>query len=209
VCGALAYGHGQSTNEVVAVYDFGGGTFDFTILDVSQRVYRVLASAGEAWLGGDDFDLAVAQWAADRFWRDTKVELRRRVVEWQRLLLAAEDAKRRLSAAAATTLEVPEVALAPQRLDLRIALDQRQLGELVREHVRRSLEVCQEALDQAGLEVEHIGQLVLSGGVTYMPLVRQAVAQFFQREVPVVVNPDTAVAQGAAIQAARLCGAVE
>jgi actin-like ATPase involved in cell morphogenesis/Tfp pilus assembly protein PilZ len=206
VAGALTYGFGQGVNEVVAVYDFGGGTFDCTIMDVSRNAFRVLASRGDAWLGGDDFDLALAQSAADRFWRATKIELRQRVVEWQRLLLACEEAKRRLTSAPATAIEVPEAALAPQRCDLKVPIDRHVLEELCRDLVTRSLEVCQEALAAAGLDGRDVGQVVLTGGVTHMPLVREAVERFFEREITTIVSPDLAVAQGAAIHAARVTG---
>jgi molecular chaperone DnaK len=205
VAGALAYGFGRGTNDVVAVYDFGGGTFDFTLLDVSQDVFRVLASRGDAWLGGDDFDLLVAQWAADQFWRQTKVELRQRVVEWQRLLLAAEAAKVRLTTAEATVVEAPEIY---RRTDLRIPIDRAVLRELCKDLVDRSLQVCQEALQAAGLDPGNVGQVVLTGGTTHIPLVRDGVSAFFERELQTLVRPDVAVAEGAAIQAARLTGAI-
>jgi actin-like ATPase involved in cell morphogenesis/Tfp pilus assembly protein PilZ len=201
VAGALTYGFGQGANEVVAVFDFGGGTFDFTLLDVSRDVFRVLARAGDAWLGGDDFDLALAQWAADQFWRQTRVELRQRVVEWQRLLLAAEAAKRELSTAPEATIIVPDVY---RRLDLRVPVDRGVLAELCQELVDRSLEVCREAFAAAELEPRDVGQVVLTGGTTHIPLVRDAVARFFEREVTAVVSPETAVAEGAALQATRL-----
>jgi molecular chaperone DnaK len=206
VAGALAYGHGQGANEIVAVYDFGGGTFDFTVMDVSRNAFRVIASSGDAWLGGDDFDLALAQWAADRFWRETKIELRQRVVEWQRLLLAAEDAKRRLTAEAATVIEVPGATLTPRPIDLHVPVDRATFNELGRDLVTRSLEICQEGLTKADLEVRDVGSVVLTGGVTHIPLVRDAVSRFFEREVATLVNPDVAVAQGAAIHAARVTG---
>jgi molecular chaperone DnaK len=206
VAGALAYGFGQGANELVAVYDFGGGTFDFTLLDVSQDVFRVLASRGDAWLGGDDFDLALAQWAADQFWRQTKVELRQRVVEWQRLLLAAEAAKIRLTEAEATVIEAPEIC---RRLDLSVPVDTSVVAELCQGLVDRSLEVCQEAFQATGLEPRDVGQVVLTGGTTHMPLVRRAVSALFERELQPVVRPDLAVAEGAGIHAARLTGAVD
>jgi molecular chaperone DnaK len=204
VAGALAYGFGRGANELVAVYDFGGGTFDFTLLDVSQDVFRVLASRGDAWLGGDDFDLALAQWAADQFWRQTKVELRQRVVEWQRLLLAAEAAKVRLTEIEATVIEVPNIY---RRTSLSIPVDRAVLRELCQELVDRSLQVCQEALQAAGLDPGNVGQVVLTGGTTHVPLVRDAVSALFERELQPVVSPDVAVAEGAGIQAARLTGA--
>jgi molecular chaperone DnaK len=208
VAGALTYGFGQGRNELVVVYDFGGGTFDCTIMDVSRNAFRVLASSGDAWLGGDDFDLALGQWAADRFWRETKIELRQRVVEWQRLLLACEDAKRHLSAVTATVIDVPGAATGAHPIDLKVPVDRATLAELCGDLVTRSLEVCKEALDVAGLEPRDLGQVVLTGGVTHMPLVREAVGRFFEREVETSVSPDVAVAQGAAIHAARVTGKV-
>jgi molecular chaperone DnaK len=205
VAGALQYGFGRGANEMVAVYDFGGGTFDFTLLDVSRDVFRVLASRGDAWLGGDDFDLALAQWAADQFWRQTKVELRQRVVEWQRLLLAAEAAKVRLTEVAATTIAVPQIY---RRFDLNIPVDRGVAEGLWRELVDRSLQVCQEALQAAGLDARDVGQVVLTGGTTYVPQVRSAVSAFFERELTAVVSPDVAVVEGAGIHAARVTGAV-
>ena len=204
VAGALTYGFGHGANELVAVYDFGGGTFDFTLLDVSRDVFRVIQSRGDAWLGGDDFDLALAQWAADQFWRQTKVELRQRVVEWQRLLLAAEAAKVRLTEVEATVIGVPEICTG---LDLSVSVDRGVVAELCQELVDRSLQVCQEALCAAGLEPRDVGQVVLTGGTTHVPLVRAALCALFERELQPVVSPDVAVAQGAAIEAARLTGA--
>jgi molecular chaperone DnaK len=206
VAGAIRYGFGRGANELVAVYDFGGGTFDFTLLDVSQDVFRVLASRGDAWLGGDDFDLALAQWAADQFWRQTKVELRQRVVEWQRLLLAAEAAKLRLTEAEATVIEVPQIY---RHFDLRIPVDRGVLKELCQELVDRSLAVCWEALQAAGLEPRDVGQVVLTGGTTHVPLVRQSISELFERELQPVVAPDVAVVEGAGVQAARLTGALD
>jgi len=202
VAGALAYGYGKA-NDVVAVYDFGGGTFDFTLLDISQKSFRVLVTRGDAWLGGDDLDLALAQWAADQFWRQTRVELRQRVVEWQRLLLACEAAKVRLSSEEATTIEVPDIV---RRMDLRIPVDRARARELWREFVDRSLEVCREALDEAQMEPSLVSAVILTGGTTHIPLVREAVEQLFDRPLEPAVSPDIAVVQGGAIQAARLLG---
>ena len=203
---ALAYDYGKSANEIIAVYDFGGGTFDFTVLDVSHRSFRVVATRGDPWLGGDDFDLALAQYAADRFWRATKVELRSRAVEWQRLLIAAEEAKRQLTAADSAIISVPQAILAPKPTDLCIAVDRALLAELCGPLVARSIEVCQEALDAAGLGPENVTRVVLAGGITHIPLVQEVVGRFFEREIESVVSPDAAVAEGTAIHAARLVG---
>ena len=173
---------------------------------MSQDTHCILASRGDSWLGGDDFDLTLARWAADRFWQQTNVQLRDRVVEWQRLLLAAEAAKCQLSDALSATIAVPEATLAPRRLDLEMPVERPQPEDLGQELMTRSLEVCQEALAAAGLDGRDVGQVVLTGGVTHMPLVRAAVQRFFEREVATLVAPDVAVAQGAAIHAARVMG---
>ncbi|MBI5481266.1 MAG: Hsp70 family protein, partial [Deltaproteobacteria bacterium] len=201
---ALAYDYGQSANEVIAVYDFGGGTFDFTVLDVSHQRFRVMATRGDGWLGGDDFDLVLAQHAADRFWRETGVELRSRAVEWQRLLLAAEEAKRQLTVTDTAVVQVPQAILAPRPTDLRVPIDRAVLGELCGPLVSRSLEVCEEALEAAGLAPRDVSRVVLAGGTTHIPLVREVVGQYFERELETVVSPDAAVAEGTAIHASRL-----
>jgi molecular chaperone DnaK len=203
---ALAYDYGKSANEIIAVYDFGGGTFDFTVLDVTNEVFRVVATRGDGWLGGDDFDLAFGKWAADQFWRATKVELRQRAVEWQRLLVASEEAKRQLTATETAVISVPNACLAPQAYDLRLPVDRPLLEELCGPLVARSLEVCEEALDAAGLAPREVSRVVLAGGVTHVPLVQERVARFFERDIDTVVSPDAAVAEGTAIHAARLTG---
>jgi molecular chaperone DnaK (HSP70) len=201
---ALAYDYGKSANEVIAVYDFGGGTFDFTVLDVSRESFRVVATRGDAWLGGDDFDLVLAQHAADRFWRETGVELRSRAVEWQRLLLAAEDAKRQLTVTESAVVHVRQAILSPRPTDLRVPVDRTLLAELCGPLVTRSIEVCEEALDGAGLAPRDVSRVVLAGGTTHIPLVREVVGQYFEREIDTVVSPDAAVAEGTAIHASRL-----
>jgi molecular chaperone DnaK len=201
---ALAYDFGKSANEIIAVYDFGGGTFDFTVLDVSRESFRVMATRGDAWLGGDDFDLVLAQHAADRFWRETGVELRSRAVEWQRLLIAAEEAKRQLSVTETAVVHVPQAILSPRPTDLRVPIDRGLLAELCGPLVTRSIEVCEEALEAAGLAPRDVSRVVLAGGTTHIPLVREVVGSYFEREIETVVSPDAAVAEGTAIHASRL-----
>ncbi|HEY3356774.1 MAG TPA: Hsp70 family protein, partial [Polyangia bacterium] len=204
VAAALAYGFEQRTNAIAAVYDFGGGTFDFSVLDFRGERFRVLATSGDAWLGGEDFDLALAQWAADQFWRRTGIQVRQRAVEWQRLLLAAEEAKRQLTVTPGAVVDVPAIVLAPAPTDLRVAVTEATLRELCRELVERSLDVCREGLAAAQLGPRDLAQLVLTGGTSQMPLVQDAVSGFFEREVRLTVNPDVAVVQGAAIRASWL-----
>jgi molecular chaperone DnaK len=203
MAGALAYGLGQGKNEIVAVYDFGGGTFDFSLLDLSGDQARLIASDGDPWLGGDDFDLQLAQAVADAFWRATKIELRQRQVEWQRLLLACEAAKRDLTSAEQATIVVDELIETPRRVDLRQRLDRTMFQRLTQELFDRSLEVCRATLERAGLEPTDVTQLVITGGISRIPFVREGLGRFFDREVSLLVNPEEAIALGAGLRAAQ------
>ncbi len=206
VAGALAYGIGQERNEIVAVYDFGGGTFDFSVLDFVGDQFRVLGTKGDAWLGGDDFDTLIAQEVADAFWQETKVELRQRVVEWQTLLIACEQAKRDLSTATKAKLVVEGIVDTPKRLDIRRTIDRKTFEGLCSGLLDRSLSVCQEALTQIGLDPSDMTQVVVVGGVSRIPFIREGVGKFFGREIIALVNPDEAVALGAGLLAARKVG---
>jgi molecular chaperone DnaK len=203
VAGAMAYGLGEGKNEIVAVYDFGGGTFDFSLLDMSGDNVRLIASEGDGWLGGDDFDLQLAQAVADAFWRATKIELRQRLVEWQRLLQACEQAKRELTVSPQTAIVVDELVESPRRIDLRQKLDRTLFQRLTQGLFDRSLEVCRETLERAGLEPSDVTQLVVTGGVSRIPFVREGLGAFFEREVQAVVNPEEAIALGAGLRAAQ------
>jgi molecular chaperone DnaK (HSP70) len=201
---AMSYGFGQDRNEVVAVYDFGGGTLDFTVLDISRNNFRVLASGGDMWLGGDDFDMAIANWAADSFWQRTQTDLRKRAVEWQRLMLASEYAKRLLTDHPATQISVPEIVERPHRIDLTEYVDRARFEQLCRVYFERSLVVCRQTLDRAGLEPPHVTQVVISGGISRVPFIQQGLSDFFEREVTPIVNPEAAICLGAGLMAARL-----
>jgi molecular chaperone DnaK len=203
IAGAMAYGVGAEKNEIVAVYDFGGGTFDFSLLDMAGDHLRLVASEGDAWLGGDDFDLQLAQAVADAFWRATKIELRQRVVEWQRLLHACEAAKRELTGAEQTSIAVDGLVEAPRRIDLRQRLDRALFQRLTQNLFDRSLEVCRAALGRAGLEPTDVTQVVVTGGVSRVPFVREGLSAFFEREITAVVNPEEAIALGAGLRAAQ------
>ena len=204
VAGALAYGIGQGKNEIVAVYDFGGGTFDFSVVDMAGDHYRVLGVAGDAWLGGDDFDVAMGSALADVFWRATKIELRSRQVEWQRLLFACERAKRELSASPTSMISVDAIVETPQRIDIRQPIDRGGLERTCHQLLERSLAVCQEALDKVGLGPEDMTAVVLTGGISRIPFIQEGVARFFGREIQTTVDPDQAVALGAGLRAAQL-----
>jgi actin-like ATPase involved in cell morphogenesis/Tfp pilus assembly protein PilZ len=201
----LAYGLGQGRNETVAVYDYSGGTFDFTVIDTSGELSKVLVAVGDPWLGGDDFDLALATDAANDFWRQTKIELQKRRVEWQRLVLACEAAKRALTDRDHEVIEVPGIARqASGPIDLRMQMTRARFEVLCADLLDRSLDIMSQSLTTLGLQPEQIGQVVLTGGVTRIPTVRRAVARFFKRELSSAVNPDEAIALGAALQAAFL-----
>ena len=204
VAGALAYGFGQEKNEIVAVYDFGGGTFDFTVLDMSMDHYRVLVTEGDAWLGGDDFDLAMAEALANDFWQQTKVELQNRTVEWQRLLFACEKAKRQLSAESEAQLVLQKLIEAPKPMDLRHTITRERFQSICEDLVERSLDVCQSALSSIDLEPRDVTEVVVTGGTSRIPFVRDGVARLFDKEIKTLVNPEDAIALGNGLFAARL-----
>ena len=202
VAGALAYGYGQNKEELIAVYDFGGGTFDFSVLQLHGNQYKVLGTADAPWLGGDDFDLAIAQDTADIFWKQTDVDLRKRSVEWQRLLFASERAKRTLSTQKATEIQVPGIVERPQKIDLQQPIDQTKFEILCRNAFQVSVDLCAEGLARAGVTHQQIQQVVLSGGISRIPFIQRGLSRFFQREVRPVVSPDEAVCLGTGLQAA-------
>ena len=206
VAAAVAYGLGQGHNEIVGVYDFGGGTFDFSLLDLSGDQIRLLGSAGDPWLGGDDFDQALAQDAADTFWRSTGTEVRQRVVEWTRLLLAAEVAKRQLSSNEEADILVPRIVEAPRPMNLYRRVDRPTFEALCTELFDRSLEVCQSVLERVGLDPWDVTQVVVTGGMSQVPFIRRRLGEIFEREITPLVDPDVAICLGAGLQAASLSG---
>ncbi|HEV8322048.1 MAG TPA: Hsp70 family protein [Myxococcota bacterium] len=202
---ALAFGYGKEADEYLSVYDFGGGTFDVTLLHLSGRVFHVLATGGDSFLGGDDFDAALASYAAEQFRRETGVDVRTRAVEWQRLLFVAEKAKRALSTKKAINVRLHEVAHLPTGpTDLRFGITRDQFNVLGMDLVQRSFDICDTVLTDARLNVAALQGLVLVGGCTNIPLVRQAAEHYFGRTARSGISPEYAVAVGAAIQAAAL-----
>jgi len=190
---------------LVGIYDFGGGTFDFSIIDASGGDFRVLATTGDSWLGGDDLDQLVAEATADLVWRKREVELRNRAVEWQQLLFSAEQAKRTLSSEDLAHIVVPEYkATVDGDLDLRIKLRRSQAEALWRPAIERSLSTCVQALNLLGLRPKDLSQIYLSGGTTYTPAVRAAIHDRFAVPVRSLVPPDFAVCLGAGVHAATL-----
>jgi molecular chaperone DnaK len=203
---ALAYGLGRSTKERIAVYDFGGGTFDCTLLDLSGNVFEVLATAGDSFLGGDDLDVAIAERMAEAFLHTYRYDPRTDPQAFERLRVAAESMKIDLSANSRSQIKLREVAFGAggTNLDLDFAMTRDELDMLAAPLVERTFAVCQEALSVARLSVSEFDKVILVGGSTRIPLVRRRVEQFFGSPPLDRINADEVVAIGAAIQAAAL-----
>jgi len=207
---ALAYGLDKKTDEQIAVYDLGGGTFDISILELGQGVFEVKATNGDTHLGGDDFDQRVIEWIAEEFKRDHGVDLRRDRMALQRLKEAAEKAKIELSSTLQTEINLPFItadASGPKHLVL--TLTRAKLESLVDDLIQRTVEPCRRALKDAEMSEKDIDEVILVGGQTRMPKVQEVVKQVFGRESHKGVNPDEVVAVGAAIQAGVLAGEVK
>jgi molecular chaperone DnaK len=204
---ALAFGFDGKKDGIVAVYDFGGGTFDISLVEIKGGVYRVLSTAGDAFLGGDDIDVALAGQIADRFRRDQRVDLRRSQAEWQRLLFATERAKCELADAESTTVAVEEAGFGGGgAVDLRMKVTKNDLASVAYAFVERSIELTHKCLQAAGLSLAEVNDVVLCGGTTRVPLVASAVSEFFGRSPRRDIDPMHAVALGAALHAALLTG---
>jgi len=206
---SLAYGLGDHRDQVIAVYDLGGGTFDISILDVGDGVFEVRATSGDTFLGGDDFDRRIIDWVAEAFLREHGIDLRQDRQALQRLKEAAEKAKIELSSVLETEITLPFIAAdASGPLHLNVTLSRAKLEQLTEDLIERTLEPCEQALKDAGLRPEEIDEVILVGGMTRMPAIREAVRRFFGKEPHKGVNPDEVVALGAAIQAGVLKGEV-
>ncbi len=207
---SLAYGVGNDKDEMIAVYDLGGGTFDISILEVGDGVFEVKSTNGDTFLGGDDFDLKIIDWAAEQFKMQEGIDLRSDRQALQRLREASEKAKIELSTTMQTELNLPYItadATGPKHMNL--TLTRAKLEQISEDLVRRSIEPCRQALKDAGLATSDITQVVLVGGMTRMPAIQEAVKKFFGREPHKGVNPDEVVGLGAAIQAGVLGGDVK
>ncbi len=212
---ALAYGMDKKRGDsVIAVYDLGGGTFDISIIEIAvvdgEHQFEVLATNGDTFLGGEDFDLALIEYLAAEFKKDSGIDLHNDPLALQRLKEAAEKAKIELSTAQQTDVNLPYItadASGPKHLNIK--LTRAKLESLVEKLVERTIEPCKIALKDAGLTVSKINDVILVGGQTRMPLVQKTVEEFFGKEPRKDVNPDEAVAVGAAIQAAVLSGDVK
>jgi len=211
---ALAFGMDKKEGDrKIAVYDLGGGTFDISIIDIAdvdgEQSFEVLATNGDTFLGGEDFDLRLIDYLADEFKKEQNINLKGDPLAMQRLKEAAEKAKIELSSSQQTEVNLPYItadATGPKHLNIKVT--RAKLESLVEDLVARTIEPCKIALKDAGLSVGEIGDVILVGGQTRMPLVQQKVKEFFGKEPRKDVNPDEAVAVGAAIQGAVLSGGV-
>ncbi|CAD0337535.1 molecular chaperone DnaK [Xanthomonas hortorum] len=212
---ALAYGLDKNGGDrKIAVYDLGGGTFDVSIIEIAEvdgeKQFEVLATNGDTFLGGEDFDNRVIEYLVDEFNKDQGIDLRKDPLALQRLKDAAERAKIELSTSQQTEVNLPYVtadASGPKHLNIK--LTRAKLEALVEDLVKKSIEPCRTALNDAGLRASDVNEVILVGGQTRMPKVQQAVADFFGKEPRKDVNPDEAVAVGAAIQGGVLAGDVK
>ena len=207
---ALSYGLEKKEGKMIAVYDLGGGTFDISILEIGDGVFEVKSTNGDTFLGGEDFDLTLVNFLADEFKKDNGVDLREDKLALQRLKEAAEKAKIELSSASQTEVNLPFITAdqsGPKHLTLK--LTRSKLESLVEDLVQRTIAPCKEALKDAGINASEIDEVVLVGGQTRMPKIRETVQEFFEKEPNMSVNPDEVVAMGAAIQAGVLQGDVK
>ena len=207
---SLAYGLDKKTEETIAVYDLGGGTFDISILDVGDGVFEVKATNGDTFLGGDDFDQRVIDWIVDDFQKEQGVDLRQDRQALQRLREAAEKAKIELSSVAQTEINLPFItadASGPKHLNMTVT--RAKLDQLTDDLIERSVGPCEQAMRDADLRPEDIDEVILVGGMTRMPAVQDAVRRIFGKEPHKGVNPDEVVGVGAAIQAGVLGGEVK
>jgi molecular chaperone DnaK len=207
---ALAYGLDKKKDEIIAVYDLGGGTFDISILELGDGVFEVKATNGDTHLGGDDFDQRVIDWLVDEFRKDQGIDLSKDAMALQRLKEAAEKAKMELSSTMSTDINLPFITATqdgPKHLNLN--LSRAKFEQLVDDLIQRTMTPMKQALADAGLEPGSVDEVILVGGSTRIPKVQQVVKDFFEKEPHKGVNPDEVVAVGAAIQGGVLAGDVK
>ncbi len=208
---SLAYGLDKKKNIKIAVYDLGGGTFDISILEISEEgVFEVIATNGDTHLGGDDIDQRIIDWLVDEFRQETGIDLRRDRTAIQRLKESAEKAKIELSTLMETTISLPFIASdasGPKHLERNIT--RARLEAMTKDLIERTIEICKRCVEDAKITPNDIDEIILVGGQTRMPLVQKYVREFFRKEAHKGVNPDEVVAMGAAIQAGILAGEVK
>src|SRR5437868_9363065 len=207
---ALAYGLDKGKDHLIAVYDFGGGTFDISVLEVGEKVVEVVSTNGDTHLGGDDLDDTVMKWLIDEFKKDQGIDVSKDKMVLQRLKEAAEKAKIELSSTQETEINLPFLtADASGPKHLQVKLSRSKLEQMVGQLVDRAKEPVKKALQDAGKQPSDIGEIVLVGGQTRMPMIQKQVKDFFGKEPHKGVNPDEVVALGAAVQAGVLSGDVK
>lgn len=207
---ALAYGLDKKKDEKIVIYDFGGGTFDVSILEVGDGVVEVRATNGDTHLGGDNFDTVILEWLISEFKKDQAIDLKNDKMALQRLKEAAEKAKIELSSAQETEINLPFITAdqtGPKHLQTR--LTRAKFDQMTEDLVKRSMEPCRKALADSGLKASEIDEVVLVGGSTRIPAIQKAVKEFFGKEPNRTVNPDEVVAVGAAVQGGVLAGEVK
>ncbi len=207
---SLAYGLEKKGEEKIAVFDLGGGTFDISILELGDGVFEVKSTNGDTFLGGEDFDMRIVNWLADEFKRDQGIDLRQDKMALQRLKEEGEKAKMELSTTMETTINLPFITAdssGPKHLNIK--LTRSKLESLVEDLIERTVQPCKTAMKDAGLSASDIDEVILVGGMTRMPKVQEKVKQLFGKEPHKGVNPDEAVAIGAAIQGGVLRGDVK
>jgi molecular chaperone DnaK len=206
---SLAYGMDKTGDHTIAVYDLGGGTFDISLLDIGEGTFQVKSTNGDTHLGGDDFDQRVMDWICDEFRKESGIDLKQDRMALQRIKDAAEKAKKELSTVTQTDVNLPFItadASGPKHLSM--TLTRAKLEQLVGDLIDRTLDPLRQALTDAGISASQVNDVVLVGGQTRMPKVQEVIRQFFNKEPVKGVNPDEAVALGAAIQAGVLKGDV-
>ncbi len=203
---ALAYGFGRNIERKVAVFDLGGGTFDISILEIGNGVFEVISTAGDTFLGGEDFDRRIIDWLVFGFQKEHKLDLRKDKMALQRLKDVAEKAKCELSSVRETEINLPFIISTGRNeaLHLQTALTREKMEELSLDLVERTVEICARTLEEAEVAKDEIEDVILVGGMTRMPRIQQAVAEFFGLEPCKGVHPDEVVALGASIQGAAL-----
>jgi molecular chaperone DnaK len=203
---ALAYGFGRALDARLAIYDLGGGTFDVTVLQIRDKIFEVLATGGDSFLGGDDFDKAMVDKLAGDFLRDKRIDVRNDPAAWSRLVSACEQIKCKLSTDEAVAGTIHDLDTGPRgnKVPFDFEISRRQLESLIEPFVARSIQACEEVLAAAGVSPQMLSDLILVGGSTRTPMIRERIAAHFEREPKTKINPDETVAYGAAIQAAAL-----
>ena len=202
---ALAYGFGQSYDQRIAVYDFGGGTFDVTVLEINDDIFEVVSTAGDTFLGGDDIDELIVKMIVNSYRKNYEIDIREDSVALLRVRYEAERAKRHLSTEEQASIQIPSLISSDQGvIDLNVSLSRGNFNQITLETIRRSFVICDEALKLAHAHVSEIENVVLVGGTTHIPLLRSMVEDYFGKKPFWGVNPEEVVALGAAIQGSIL-----